>query len=130
MSFFDDRPTNLTLSSALFQLITSRRANSSPMPSLKAFIKHLRSCSVGQSNGAVPAATGLWECLLFWNAGLAFLLPSEIPLAMPKLWLMRTRALFAVPLQEMTIPAGGHETNLLITMLGIAFEWGEGRENK
>src|SRR6516165_8590934 len=39
---------------------------------------------------------------------------------------MRTRALFAVPLQEMTIPAGGHETNLLTTMLGIAFEWGVG----
>ena len=38
----------------------------------KTFTKHLRSFSLGQSNGAVPAATGLWECLLFWNAGLAF----------------------------------------------------------
>jgi hypothetical protein len=56
--------------------------------------------------------------------------PSEIPLAIPKLWLMRTRALFAVSPKEMTIPADGHETNLLTTMLGIAFEWGEGRENK
>src|SRR5260370_34247874 len=51
-----------------------------------------------------PAATVPSECLLLWNARLP-LLPSEIPLAISKAVAMRTRALLAVPLQEMTIPA-------------------------